>query len=209
MPCFPVFFFLHQWKYFLFTCKHVHLFLKEMFPTLKLYNILPSDQISCSVVSDSLRPHESQHARPPCPSPTPGVHSDSRPSSQWGHPAISSSVVPFSYWPQSFSAPGSFPIYILYMKICVSIFVWCSLFLFCDLPVSHWAFFKVYFPCWCVGMIINQYLMLFYIIYVVNMFSVFFTSFKIFLRCLALQFFFFFDTNESIFFLLVNMFICF
>ena len=46
--------------------------------------------------ADSLRPHESQQARPPCPSPTPGVHSDSRPSSQWCHPAISSSVVPFS-----------------------------------------------------------------------------------------------------------------
>ena len=53
-----------------------------------------SDQISRSVVSDSLQPHESQHARPPCPSPTPGVHSDSCPSSQWWHPAISSSVVP-------------------------------------------------------------------------------------------------------------------
>ena len=53
------------------------------------------------VVSDSLRPHESQHARSPCPSPTPRVHSDSRPSSQWCHPAISSSVVPFSSCPQS------------------------------------------------------------------------------------------------------------
>ena len=52
-------------------------------------------QFSCSVVSDSLQPHESQHARPPCPSPTPRVHPDSRPSSQWCHPAISSSVVPF------------------------------------------------------------------------------------------------------------------
>ena len=51
-----------------------------------------SDQITRSVVSDSLGPHESQHARPPCPSPTPGVHSDSRPLSQWCHPAISSSV---------------------------------------------------------------------------------------------------------------------
>ena len=50
---------------------------------------------SCSVVSDSLQPQESQHARPPCPSPTPRVHSDSCPSSQWCHPAISSSVVPF------------------------------------------------------------------------------------------------------------------
>ena len=58
-----------------------------------------SVQFSCSVVSDSLRPHESQHARPPCPSPTPGIHSDSRPSSQWCHPAISSSVVPFSSCP--------------------------------------------------------------------------------------------------------------
>ena len=52
-------------------------------------------------MSDSLRPHESQHARPPCPSPTPRVHSDSRPSNQWCHPAISSSVVPFSSCPQS------------------------------------------------------------------------------------------------------------
>ena len=68
-----------------------------------------SDQISRSVVSDSLRPHESQHARPPCPSPTPGVDSDSRPSSQWCHPAISSSVIPFSSCPQSLPASESFP----------------------------------------------------------------------------------------------------
>ena len=66
-------------------------------------------QFSRSVVSDSLWPHESQHARPPCPSPTPGVHSDSRPSSQWCHPAISSSVIPFSSCPQFFPASGSFP----------------------------------------------------------------------------------------------------
>ena len=58
---------------------------------------------------DSLRPHESQHARPPCPSPTPRVHSNSRPSSQWCHPAISSSVVPFSSCPQSLPASESFP----------------------------------------------------------------------------------------------------
>ena len=68
-----------------------------------------SIQFSRSVVSDSLRPHSSQHARPPCTSPTPGVHSDSRPSSQWCHPAISSSVVPFSFCPQSLPASGSFP----------------------------------------------------------------------------------------------------
>ena len=61
--------------------------------------ILPSVQFSRSVVSDSLWPHESQHARPPCPSPTPGVHSNSCPSSPWCHPAISSSVVPFSSCP--------------------------------------------------------------------------------------------------------------
>ena len=63
-----------------------------------------SDQISRSVVSDSLQPHELQHARPPCPSPTPRVHWDSCPSSQWCHPAISSSVVPFSSCPQSLPA---------------------------------------------------------------------------------------------------------
>ena len=66
-------------------------------------------QFSHSAMSDSLWPHESQHARPPCPSPTPGVHSDSRPSSQWCHPAISSSVVPFSSCPQSLPASESFP----------------------------------------------------------------------------------------------------
>ena len=68
-----------------------------------------SVQFSCSVVSDSLRPHVSQHARPPCPSPTPGVHPNSCASSQWCHPAISSSVVPFSSCPQSLPASESFP----------------------------------------------------------------------------------------------------
>ena len=67
-------------------------------------------QFSCSVVSDSLRPHESQQARPPCPSPTPGVHSNSCPSSGWCHPAVSSSVVPFSSCPQSLPASESFPV---------------------------------------------------------------------------------------------------
>ena len=60
-------------------------------------------------MSDSLQPHELQHDRPPCPSPTPGVYSDSRPSSQWCHPAISSSVIPFSSCPQSLPASESFP----------------------------------------------------------------------------------------------------
>ena len=72
-------------------------------------NIFSSVQFSHSVVSDSLRPHVPQHTRPPCPWPTPGVHPNPCPSSQWCHPTISSSVVPFSSCPQSFPAPGSFP----------------------------------------------------------------------------------------------------
>ena len=71
--------------------------------------IARSVQFSRLVVSDSLWPHESQHARRPCPSPTPGVHSDSCPSSQWCHSAISSSVIPFSSCRQSLPASESFP----------------------------------------------------------------------------------------------------
>ena len=86
-------------------------------------------------MSNSLRPHESQHARPPCPSPTPGVHWDSRPLSQWCHPAISSSVVPFSSCPQSLPActyacfrndrlyliPQSIQIKVLAFPLCICI----------------------------------------------------------------------------------------
>ena len=61
-------------------------------------------------MSNSLRPHESQYTRPPCPLPTPGVYPNSCPSSRWCHPAISSSVVPFSFCPQSLPASGSFPL---------------------------------------------------------------------------------------------------
>ena len=68
-----------------------------------------SVQFSRSVMSDSLQPHESQHARPPCPSPTPGVHSNSRPSILWCHPAISSSVILFSFCPQSLPASETVP----------------------------------------------------------------------------------------------------
>ena len=67
-----------------------------------------SVQFGRSVVSDSLWPHEPQHARPPCPSPTPGVYSNSCPLCWWYHPTISSSVIPFSSCPQSFLASGSF-----------------------------------------------------------------------------------------------------
>ena len=70
---------------------------------------LGSVQFSCSVMSDSLQPHEPQHARPPCPSATPGVHPNPCPLSQWCHPTISSSVVHFSSCPQSFPASRSFP----------------------------------------------------------------------------------------------------
>ena len=87
----------------------INLTVRIPYHCLQSYFSIRSDQISCSVVSDSLQPHESQHARPPCPSPTPGVHSDSRTSSQRCHPAISSSVVPFSSCPQSLPASESFP----------------------------------------------------------------------------------------------------
>ena len=80
---------------------------KRIQESLKVFQF-SSVQFSHSVMSSSLRPHESQHARPPCPSPTPGVHSNSHPSSWWCHPAISSSVVPFSSCPQSLPASGSF-----------------------------------------------------------------------------------------------------
>ena len=73
-----------------------------------------SVQFSRSVVSDSLRPHELQHARPPCPSPTPRVHPNSCPLSLWCHPAISSSVIPFSSCPQALPASGSFPLSLLF-----------------------------------------------------------------------------------------------
>ena len=74
-----------------------------------VWQCFSSVQFSRSVMSYSLRPCESQHARPPCPSPTPGVHSDSCLSSRWCHPAISSSVVPFSSCPQSLPGSESFP----------------------------------------------------------------------------------------------------
>ena len=75
----------------------------SLFPTLELV------QFSRSIISDSLRPHGLQHARPPCPSPTPGVYSNSCPLSRWCHPTMSFSVVSFSSCLQSFPASGSFP----------------------------------------------------------------------------------------------------
>ena len=79
-------------------------------PLIECIAVLHGDSVQfSSFVSDSLRPHESQHARPSCPSPSPGVHSNLCPSSQWCHPAISFSVVPFSSCPQSLLASESFP----------------------------------------------------------------------------------------------------
>ena len=80
-----------------------------------------SVQFSRSVVSDSLWPHESQHTRPPCPSQTPRVYSNPCPLSQWCHPAISSSVVPFSSCPQALPASGFFPMSQLFAWGCQSI----------------------------------------------------------------------------------------
>ena len=93
-----------------------------------------SVQFSCSVVSDSLQLHESQHSRPPCPSPTPGVYLNSCPSSQWCHPAISSSVIPFSSCPQSLPALGSFPVSQLFTSGGQSIEVSASVCLFNEHP---------------------------------------------------------------------------
>ena len=92
---------------FLMDAESLHFFLcKNMneeivFPSINV-------QFSHSVMSDSLQPYERQHTRPPCPSPTPGVHSNPHPLSRWCHPTISSSVIPFSSCPQSFPASGSF-----------------------------------------------------------------------------------------------------
>ena len=89
--------------------------------TLPSFQCISSVQFSRSVVSDSLRPHKPQHTRPPCPSPTPGVHPNPCPLSRWCHPTISSSVVSFSSCPQPFPASGSFPMSQLSTSGCQSI----------------------------------------------------------------------------------------
>ena len=99
--CFRVF------KVFLYTWSHLSLVAilgVNASPAVQFSSV----QFSRSVVSASLRPHEPQHARPPCPSPTPGVHPNPCPWSRWGHPSTSSSVVPFSSCPQAFPASGFF-----------------------------------------------------------------------------------------------------
>ena len=83
----------------------LHSVLQDQICHLRIISV----QFSLSVMSESLQPHKLQHARPPCPSPAPRVHWNSYPSSQWCLPAISSSVIPFSSWPQSIPASESFP----------------------------------------------------------------------------------------------------
>ena len=103
----------HFWFDFLTTIKLRAASMKDNWSGryVKYFILLISSvsQFRSSVMSDYLWPHESQHTRPPRPSPTPGVYSNSCPSSQWCHPAISSSVVPFSSCSQSLPASGSFP----------------------------------------------------------------------------------------------------
>ena len=90
------------------VCMDTYISISKISPFHKDTSHLDSVQFSHSVMSDSLGPHEPQHARPPCPSPTPRVHPNSCPSSQWCHPTISSSVIPFSSCPKSFPASRSF-----------------------------------------------------------------------------------------------------
>ena len=102
---------LDEMKKFIGRYKLSKLTLEEIGKLNRCKNLIFSSvQFSRSVMSDSLRPHESQHTRPPCPSPTPGAYSNSCPESQWCHPTISSCVVPFSSSLQPFPASGSFPV---------------------------------------------------------------------------------------------------
>ena len=101
---------LYKMAYFFIVLPTKHIIKAfRYFSTCKVRSdFFSSIQFSLSVMSDSLRPHELQHTRPPCPSPTPRVYSNSCPSSRWCHPTISSSVIPFSSCPQSFPESGSF-----------------------------------------------------------------------------------------------------
>ena len=106
---------------------------------------LGSVQFSHSVVSDSLQPHGLQHARPPCPSPTPSVYSHSCLLSRWCHPTISSSVIPFCSCPQSFPASGSFQMSQFFPSCGQSIGIWASASI---LPVSIQDWFPLGWTDW-------------------------------------------------------------
>ena len=106
--------------------------------------IISSVQFSCSVMSDSLWPHGLQHTRLPCPSPTPGVYSNSCPLSRWCHPTISSSVIPFSSCLQFFPASGSFPVSQLFFAKEAA----CDLEILADVsPFVLWSFTQLGFCC--------------------------------------------------------------
>ena len=93
----------------MFRCTTLIFIFSFFLQRISYYTLLLTVQFSCSIVSDSLRPHELQHSRPPCLSPTPGVHPNPCPLNGWCHPTISSSVIPFSSCLQFFLASGSFP----------------------------------------------------------------------------------------------------
>ena len=140
-------------------------------------SIFNSVQFSRSVVSDSLQPHESQHARPPCPSPSPGVHSDSRPSSRWCHPAISSSVVPLvASYILSVVLSSVFwleRLICLYFNYCNSLLSLCYLFSICLL-----AFF--------VPRLLHYYLLLCLVeFFLVKHLDLFFISFYVYSRAIS------------------------
>ena len=109
-----VFILFHSWRIFLlnqefWVCTYFYFkTLNALFGFLVVFCVCVWWEFSRSVLSDSLRPHEPQHIRPPCPSLTPGAYSNPCPSSRWCHPAVSSSVIPFSSCPQLFPASGSF-----------------------------------------------------------------------------------------------------
>ena len=120
---------------------------KNMFSCNSLCSFDPQlVEFSCSVVSDSLRPHELQHARPPCPSKTPGVHSNSCPLGQWCRPIISSSIVCFSSCLQSLPASGSFPMSQLFTWSGQSIRVSASTSV---LPMNIQDWFHLEWMVWC------------------------------------------------------------
>ena len=103
-------FFIAEWIIFKVVCVCVYIYIYSLSENIYSFSdSVISVQFSHSVISDSLQPHEPQHTRPPCPSPTPRVYPNPCPSSRWCHPTISSSVIPFSSCPQSFPASGPFP----------------------------------------------------------------------------------------------------
>ena len=129
-------------------CMHLCTWMSTWQGTIFLSHIFSpfsSVHFSHSVVSDSLWPHEPQHPRPPCLSPAPGIHPNPCPLSQWCHPTISSSVVPFSYCPQSFPASGSFPMSQLFTSGGQSIGVSAST---SDLPMNTQDWFSLGWTGW-------------------------------------------------------------